>query len=290
MPAQLIDGRAIAQTIRDDVKKKIAASGITPGLAVVLVGGNPASHTYVELKERACQDVGIHFEKYLFTETEPQERIIMRIQELNARHDIHAILVQLPLPRGYDEDAVIRAMDHRKDVDGFHPANITAVLQGGGHHPLPVLIKAIMRLIEETHVPMAGKQAVILGNSDVFMRPLGAVLERAGMTVEWMTSPSMMRTGSFGQGPQDDIKKADVLVVAIGKPWMITPDFVKPSAIVIDIGTTRDAETGQLRGDVHPDAANVAAWLTPVPGGGGPVTVAMLLENTVVLAERFSRA
>ncbi|MEK7481731.1 MAG: bifunctional 5,10-methylenetetrahydrofolate dehydrogenase/5,10-methenyltetrahydrofolate cyclohydrolase, partial [Patescibacteria group bacterium] len=173
MPAQLIDGRAIAQTIRDDVKKKIAASGITPGLAVVLVGGNPASHTYVELKERACQDVGIHFEKYLFTETEPQERIIMRIQELNARHDIHAILVQLPLPRGYDEDAVIRAMDHRKDVDGFHPANITAVLQGGGHHPLPVLIKAIMRLIEETHVPMAGKQAVILGNSDVFMRPLG---------------------------------------------------------------------------------------------------------------------
>ena len=110
------------------------------------------------------------------------------------------------------------------------------------------------------------------------------------MTVEWMTSPSMMRTGSFGQGPQDDIKKADVLVVAIGKPWMITPDFVKPSAIVIDIGTTRDAETGQLRGDVHPDAANVAAWLTPVPGGVGPVTVAMLLENTVVLAERFSRA
>ncbi|MEK7102321.1 MAG: bifunctional 5,10-methylenetetrahydrofolate dehydrogenase/5,10-methenyltetrahydrofolate cyclohydrolase [Patescibacteria group bacterium] len=284
MPAQLIDGRAIAQSIRDDVKKKIAASGVIPGLAVVLVGPNPASHMYVELKERACQDVGIHFEKYLFTETEPQERVITRIQELNTRHDIHAILVQLPLPSGFDEDAVIRAMDHRKDVDGFHPANIAAVIQGGGRHPLPVLIKAIMRLIEETRVPLAGKSATILGNSDVFMKPLGAVLTRAGAAVD-----EILRSA------QDDdalkkIKNADVLVVAVGKPWMITPAMVKQDAIVIDIGTTRDSATGQLRGDVHPDVAQVAGWLTPVPGGVGPVTVAMLLENTTLLAEHSHRA
>lgn len=296
MPAQLIDGRAIAQIIRDDVKKKIAAAGVTPGLAVVLVGPNPASHMYVELKERACQDVGIHFEKYLFTEMEPQERIIMRIQELNARHDIHAILVQLPLPHGFDENAVIRAMDHRKDVDGFHPANIAAVMQGGGHHPLPVLIRAIMRLIEETRVPMAGKQAVILGNSDVFMKPLGAVLTRAGMMVEWMMPPSATDSQHdeheiprLATLARDDalIKTADVLVVAIGRPWAITPELVKPGAIVIDIGTTRDTATGQLRGDAHPDVAQVAGWLTPVPGGVGPVTVAMLLENTALLAERL---
>jgi len=306
MPAQILDGRAIVAAIRDKVKERIQKSGITPGLAVVLVGGNPASHTYVELKERACQDVGIHFEKYLFTETEPQERIITRIQELNARHDIHAILVQLPLPHGFDEDAVIRAMDHRKDVDGFHPANITAVLAGGGHHPLPVLIKAIMRLIEETHAPLAEKQAVILGNSDVFMKPLGAVLTRAGMVVEWMVPSVIPAPGSLsGAGPEPEsknftgsriaetasgmTKNADVLVVAIGKPWTITPDLVKPGAIVIDIGMTRNQETGQLQGDAHPDVANIAGFLTPVPGGVGPVTVAMLLLNTATLAEILHR-
>ncbi|OGL88467.1 hypothetical protein A3H75_01125 [Candidatus Uhrbacteria bacterium RIFCSPLOWO2_02_FULL_51_9] len=294
MPANILDGRAIAAAIRDKVKEKIKTSGITPGLAVVLVGGNPASHTYVELKERACQDVGIHFEKYLFTETEPQERVITRIQELNARHDIHAILVQLPLPNSFDENAVIRTMDHRKDVDGFHPANITAVLQGGGYHPLPVLIKAIMRLIEETRVPLAGKSATILGNSDVFMKPLGAVLARAGMTVEWTTPPNPPSPKAsedyFSEQMLEKIKNADVLVVAVGKPWAITPDLVKSGAIVIDVGTTRDPETGQLHGDVHPDVANIAAWITPVPGGVGPVTVAMLLENTIILAERFRNA
>lgn len=231
----------------------------------------------------------------------------MRLQELNARHDIHAILVQLPLPHGFDEDAVIRAMDHRKDVDGFHPTNIAAVIEGGGIHPLPVLIKAIVRLIEETRVPIAEKSAVILGNSDVFMKPLGAVLTRAGMIVEWMTtnksaSPTDAHTSASLRdtataNSADDflpdgqkIKKADVLIVAIGRPWAITPDLVKPGAIVIDIGTTRDLATGQLRGDVHPDVTQVAGWLTPVPGGVGPVTVAMLLENTALLAEHFHRS
>lgn len=256
---KLINGKAVAQRIRDKVKEMVKALPNKPGMAAILVGDDPASHLYVSLKEKACEEAGIHFEKLLYPAHVPQQELIDKIHELNARPEINAILVQIPLPN-QDEDAVVAAIDPNKDVDGFHPESKL----------LPPVAMGIMKLIDEAvidgHAPIRGAKAALIC-SPLFARPLIELLAEQNVTIV------------------DDSAEADIVIIAKGKPEMLKGDKMKNGAIVIDVGTTRVDH--KLFGDV--DANSVAAmdgWITPVPGGVGPVTVAMLLLN-VVKADRL---
>lgn len=274
MPARTIDGKAVAKMIIERTARRRADLGFTPGLAAILVGDDPASHLYVDLKEKACARSGIGFEKSVFPADAAETEILAKIAELNGRPDIDAILVQLPLPAGLDEDRIIGAMDPTKDVDGFHPENLAALLQGRPRL-VPGLAAGIMELIGSTGVPLAGKKALVVANNPAFYRPLAKVLSDAGAVPEF--------SGPDEAGLAESSVRADLLIVAVGRPGIITGDLIKPGAVIIDVGTNR--LDGKLIGDV--DAVSVretAGWLTPVPGGVGPVTVAMLLANTVALA------
>lgn len=277
---QLIDGQAIAKKIREEIKQEIQDSGLKPGLAVILVGADPASHLYVSLKEKACDEVGIHFEKYLFFASEPEEKIINQILLLNARPDIHGILVQLPLPEQYDADKIIQAIDSKKDADGFHPENLK-LLEQSHLILLPVTTKAVATLIKSTRVVLTDKNAIILANSQTFAAPIKNYLENHGVPTEIIIYI-----------PNVIIPKADILITAVGKPKIITADLIKDKAIVIDVGTSRinvgteETPVWKTVGDV--DAENLkekTGFLTPVPGGVGPVTVATLLENVLLLSK-----
>lgn len=286
MPAQIIDGKSLAARIRGEIKKEIAELGIVPGLAVILVGADPASHLYVGLKEKAAAEVGIHFEKYLFFATEPEEKIIAKIQELNARPDIHGIIVQLPLPGGYDENKIIAAIDPKKDADGFHPENIAKLLSGDKTTPLsppwkegelivPPVISGILKLIESTGAELKNKKIAILANSEILAKPLEKILE--GNEVATIIAPEKLTT---------EISDADIVITALGRPKFITAEAIKPGAILIDVGTTR-LDDGTTVGDVDSASlAEKAGWITPVPGGVGPMTVAELLQNVLRLAKK----
>lgn len=255
MKTHRIDGRALARRIRDEATTLIRERNITPGLAVILVGDDAASHLYVNLKERACADVGIHFEKHLLSPDTSEDKILETISSLNQRKDIHGILVQLPLPDALNETKVIQAIHPSKDVDGFHSET----------HLTPGLATGIIMLAKEPGKPLAGKSFVIMANSDIFRKPLEKLLMNEGAI-------SIIET-----------KKADIVIIAVGKPNSLTRDMIKEGAIIIDVGTNRIGET------VVGDAGNldgVAGALTPVPGGVGPMTVAMLIRNTVELALR----
>ena len=261
---KLIDGRAEALKIRAAIAGEISQLGFRPGLGVVLVGDDPASHLYVTLKEKACAEVGIFFERRHFPTEAAQEDIIAAIEAFNQREDIDALLVQLPLPPHMDADTVVAAMDPRKDVDGFHPENLLAYLEGSGS--LPGLIEAISLLLDTADAPKHGL-ACVLANSAVFSAPVETMLSRRGLEAT------------------EDALAADVVVTAVGKPASLTGTMIKPGAIVIDVGTTR--VDGKTVGDA--DAAsleNVASALTPVPGGVGPMTVAILLKKTLELAKQ----
>ncbi len=260
-----LDGRALAKKMTARVKDDIENSNADPGLGVILVGDDQASAAYVKLKEKACSKVGIRFEKSVFDDTTDEQEIIDAIERYNSRDDIHAILIQLPLPAGFNTQKIIKTMDPHKDVDGFHPANISSLIKGSSTHPKPVLIKAILALLNYSQQPLEDKTVALLTKSSVFTQPLSAALAQEGMVL------------------QKDSASADIIVVAIGEPWSITSDKIKEGAIVIDVGITRDSGTLALKGDVHPDCQKKAGWLTPVPGGVGPVTVACLLENTLAL-------
>lgn len=274
---RIIDGKSIAASIRARVKDEIAKLGITPGLGVILVGADPASHLYVGLKERACTEVGIHFEKRLFFATEPEEKILEAIREFNSRPDIHDILIQLPLPRGYDEDRVIGAMDPAKDVDGFHPANL-ALLKQKNPVILPGVSLGIVRLIESTGTMLAHRRAALIVNSEIFALPLRYLLEERGMTVETFLSPSFPADVKIGT------LTADVIVIAVGNAGFLRSDMVKGGAVVIDVGTNK--VDGKLVGDADFESfRNHDVWITPVPGGVGPMTVALLLDNMLNLAK-----
>lgn len=276
MPAKLIDGKAIADTIQKQVRKDVVDLGFTPGLAVFLVGEDEASQVYVRLKEKACKKVGIDFHKYLCPANTQTKDLVEAIGFIDQDEHIDAILVQLPLPPQHDTQAVINAIAPNKDVDGFHPKTLKAFLDGSSKF-VPGLSNGILRLIESTGEKLTGKHAVILANSDIFSSPLKKLLEQAGLTVEVVTPKSASIDAHT--------KRADVLVVAIGKPGFVGADMVKEGAIVIDVGTTKIDEA--LHGDVDFDAVkDKAGHITPVPGGVGPVTVAMLLENTVKLAKK----
>jgi len=274
MAATLMDGKGVAARIREEVAREVAELGRV-GLATVLVGDDPASDVYIRAKHRASEEVGIASRDLRLPATISQEELEAQVRELNADEGVDGILVQLPLPGRLDEAAVIAAVDPEKDVDGFHPLNAGLLYLGRPLH-VPGTPRGVLRLLDEYEVPLEGAHAVVLGRSDIVGKPLAHLLLQRHATVTLCHS----RT----RGLADEVRRADVLVAAIGREWFVQPDWVKEGAAVVDVGITR-TEAG-LRGDVHPGAAERAALITPVPGGVGPMTIAMLLTTTVAAARR----
>lgn len=283
MTANLLDGKKIAGEIREDVARRteeLKRRGVVPGLSVILVGEDPASKVYVGQKEKACRETGFKSDLLRLPETTTQAELLSLIGRLNGDPSVHGILVQLPLPAGIDPEAVIAAIDPGKDVDGFHPVNIGHLVSGvGGMVPCTPL--GIVRMLESYRIPLAGKHAVVVGRSSIVGKPLAHLLLARDCTVTICHS----RTPDLGYFT----RQADILVAAVGRPRLIKADMVKPGAVVVDVGINR-LETG-LVGDVDFDAVReIAGWITPVPGGVGPLTIAMLLENTLTSAIRQSKA
>ncbi len=280
MTAKIIDGKAIAQEVRAEWKVRadaLKARGITPGLAVIIVGEDAASKVYVGNKVKACAELGLHSEHIALPADTDQATLLAKIAGLNANPSIHGILVQLPLPKHIDSDMVLKAIDPHKDVDGFHPMNVGALVTG---NPLlrPCTPYGAMKLLEKMGVVIEGKHAVVVGRSNIVGKPMALMLLQKNATVTICTS----KTRDLAHHTRD----ADILVVATGKPQMITGDMIKPGAAVIDVGINR-MPNGKLVGDVDFDSAKeVAGFLTPVPGGVGPMTITMLVANTVEAAER----
>lgn len=291
MSAELIDGKALAAETRARVKAGVAtlkaATGVTPGLGVVLVGDDPASRSYVTAKERALEEAGMRSVDVRLPEGTTQEELLAVIARLNADPQVHGILVQLPLPKGLDTDAVIRAIAPEKDVDGFTPVNVGKMLLGQTCF-LPCTPHGILRLLEKAGTPTRGAHAVVVGRSDIVGRPIANLLTRKGPNGDATVTLCHSATQDLGRFT----RQADILIVATGRPGTVTADMVKPGATVIDVGVNRvldpTAQRGyRLRGDCDFEGvAKVAGKLTPVPGGVGPMTIAMLLENTLTSAQR----
>jgi len=285
MAATLIDGKTIAAQIRQDITNKVVdfskERGYAPGLAVLLVGDNPASHVYVKTKRKACAQVGIKSDVFLMSADTPEEEIIAKIKDLNADDRVHGILIQLPLPQGVDTARVISHLDPHKDVDGLHPQNL-GLLFAGRPNFVPCTPLGCVHLIQSVMPSVEGKHVVVVGRSLLVGRPTALLLSFKNATV--------VQAHSYTVNLAQECRRADILVSAIGKPGLITADYVKPGAVVIDIGITRveDPEgTISLKGDVAFDEVKeVAGFLTPVPGGVGPMTVTYLLLNTLAAALR----
>ena len=281
--ANIIDGKKISADIRAEITEEVKAmkaEGIHPGLAVIIVGEDPASQVYVRNKGKACEEVGIYSEIIRMPEETREDTLLEKIRELNARSEISGILVQLPLPKHISEEKVIAAISPEKDVDAFSEANVGKIMIGN-HHFLPCTPAGVMELIRRSGVEIAGKQAVVIGRSNIVGKPQAMLLLHANATVTICHS----RT----QNLAEICRTADILVVAIGKADFVTADMVKPGACVIDVGMNRRAD-GKLTGDV--DYASVepkASAITPVPGGVGPMTITMLLKNTLTAAEKYGK-
>jgi methylenetetrahydrofolate dehydrogenase (NADP+)/methenyltetrahydrofolate cyclohydrolase len=281
MTARILDGKRIADELLDELRARVAlghAQGrAVPGLAVVFVGDNPASAVYVRNKRRACKHVGFRSRDYDLPATATQAELVALIDQLNADAEIHGILVQLPLPAHIDAPSLINRIDPRKDVDGFHPENIgrLALRQRGLR---PCTSKGVMTLLAHTDRPVRGQDAVVVGVSNHVGRPLVFELMLAGCTTTCCHKFTRDLPGVVGQG--------DIVVVAVGRPGLIKGEWIKPGAVVIDVGINRLAD-GSLAGDVEFSAAvERASWITPVPGGVGPMTVATLMQNTAEAAEQ----
>ncbi len=283
MTARIIDGKAIAQEVRAEWKVRADAlkvRGITPGLAVIIVGEDPASKVYVANKVKACAELGLHSEHIVLPADTAESVLLAKITELNHDPKIHGILVQLPVPRHIDSSKVLNAISPDKDVDGFHPENVGALVTGNMRFA-PCTPFGAMKLLEKSGVTIEGKHAVIVGRSNIVGKPMALMLLQANATVTVCTS----KTVDLAKFTRD----ADILVVATGRPKMITGDMIKPGAAVIDVGINRLPD-GKLCGDVDFDSAKgVAGWITPVPGGVGPMTITMLVANTVQAAERGAK-
>ena len=284
MAAQILDGKSLAAQVRAGVKEKVARlaqRGIRPGLAVVLAGDDPASKVYVRNKVRACEETGVRSSLFEYPQSVSQAQLLDRVNALNADSSIHGILVQLPLPRQVDAPRVLDAVSPAKDVDGFHDANLGALL-AGKPGIVPCTPAGVMRLLEHAQVPLAGRRAVVIGRSNIVGKPLALLLLQKDATVTICHSKS--------QGIESIAKQADILVAAIGRAKLVGAAMVKPGACVVDVGVNRLPD-GTLAGDVDVQAAkNVAGWITPVPGGVGPMTIAMLLENCLYAAHRNESA
>ena len=280
MSSAIINGKEIGQEIRKSVEVRVNAlkeQGITPGLAVILVGDNPASKTYVANKQKSCEAIGMFSELIKMPEDTTQEALLDQIRDLNNRQDIHGILVQLPLPKHIDEDAVIATISPEKDVDGFSPVSVGKMMLGQDTY-LPCTPFGVMKLLEHSGIDVAGKHAVIVGRSHIVGKPMGQLLLQKDATVTY-THSKTPDLPSF-------TKQADILIAAVGRENFITKEHIKPGAVVIDVGINRD-ENNKLCGDVNfADVDGIASHITPVPGGVGPMTITMLLENTVQAAEK----
>lgn len=276
---KLIDGKAISAQIRQEIKENtrqyIAASGITPGLAVVLVGDNPASQVYVRNKKRACEEVGFYSEEYVLPASTTQEELLALVDRLNADSRLHGILVQLPLPQHLDETAVLLRISPDKDVDAFHPTNVGKMMIGGSLF-LPCTPAGVMALLERSGIEVAGKHCVVIGRSNIVGKPMAMLLLHANGTVTVCHSKTKELAALT--------RTADILVVAVGRADFVGADMVKEGAVVIDVGMNRRAD-GKLTGDVcFEQVAPIASAITPVPGGVGPMTITMLLQNTLTAA------
>lgn len=276
---QLIDGKAVSASVRARVKQEteeLKKQGVTPGLAVIIVGDDPASQVYVRNKEKACAEVGFYSEKYALPSSTTQQELNNLVQELNSRKEINGILCQLPLPGHLNDKEVIELIDPVKDVDAFHPVNVGRIMIGD-YDLLPCTPAGIMELIRTTGIETKGKKAVVIGRSNIVGKPMAMLLLHADCTVEI--------THSKIQNLKEVTKTADILVAAIGKAKFVTADMVKDGAVVIDVGMNRD-ENGKLCGDVDFDSvAPKCSFITPVPGGVGPMTISMLMQNTLTAAK-----
>ena len=275
----IIDGKAVSKKVKEDVKaecEQLKAKGITPGLAVIIVGEDPASQVYVHNKEVACEACGFHSVKYALPAETTQEELNALIDELNEDNSINGILCQLPLPKHLDDKEVINRINPIKDVDAFHPVNVGAIMIGDYNY-LPCTPAGVMELIHSTGVDVSGKKAVVIGRSNIVGKPMAMLLLHENATVEI--------THSKTQSLADVTKQADILVAAIGKAKFVTADMVKHGAVVIDVGMNRD-ENGKLCGDVDFEGVkDKCSFITPVPGGVGPMTIAMLMKNTLTAAK-----
>jgi methylenetetrahydrofolate dehydrogenase (NADP+)/methenyltetrahydrofolate cyclohydrolase len=280
MTAKIIDGKAIAQEVRAEWKVRadaLKARGITPGLAVIIVGEDPASRIYVANKVKACAELGLYSEHIALPAETSEATLLAKITTLNNDPKIHGILVQLPVPKHINSSKVLDAINPEKDVDGFHPVNVGALVTGNIRYA-PCTPYGCMQLLEKSGVSIEGKHAVVVGRSNIVGKPMALLLLQANATVTICTS----KTVDLAKHTRD----ADILVVATGRAKMISGDMIKPGAAVIDVGMNR-MENGKLCGDVDFDAAKeIAGWITPVPGGVGPMTITMLMANTVQAAER----
>ncbi len=274
-----IDGKAVSAKVREQVAQEVAslkAQGVCPGLAVIIVGDDPASKIYVNNKKKACQATGIYSEEYALPGDTSQKELLDLVADLNHKEDIHGILVQSPLPKGLDEKAVVEAIDPQKDVDAFHAYNVGKIMIGD-YHFLPCTPAGIMELLKAYDIAVEGKQCVVIGRSNIVGKPMAMLLLHQNGTVTVCHS----RTKNLAE----ITRQGDILVSAVGKSHFVTADMVKPGAVVIDVGMNRD-ENGKLCGDVDFDGVElVASYITPVPGGVGPMTIAMLLKNTVTAAK-----
>jgi len=300
MPAIILDGTKIATQIKEEVAdeaRELTAAGLRPGLSVVLAGHNPASEIYVRNKVKSCEQLGIYSEKHTPPDSVTTDELLELVDDLNRRDEIDGILVQLPLPAQVDSKKVLLAVSPEKDVDGFHPMNV-GFLSTQRPGLVPCTPAGIMEILKRSNIPVAGAEAVVVGRSDIVGKPVAMLLLNANATVTVCHSKTHDLPGVCRRG--------DILVAAIGKAGMITPDFVKPGATVIDVGMNTVTDPAQFReffagnekrerdfaakgstliGDVHPKVAEAAGAITPVPGGVGPLTIAMLMSNTVKAAK-----
>jgi methylenetetrahydrofolate dehydrogenase (NADP+)/methenyltetrahydrofolate cyclohydrolase len=283
--AIVIDGKRVSAEVREEVAEGVArlhdATGVTPCLAAVLVGENPASQVYVRNKERACHEAGMGSRLHRLPAETTEAELLALVARLNADPAVHGILVQLPLPGQIAADRVLRAIDPAKDVDAFHPENVGLMVQGQPRF-LPCTPHGVLELLRRSNVPTAGQHAVVIGRSDIVGKPMATLLAQRG----WDCTVTLAHSRT--RDLPELCRSADVLVAAIGKPRFVKGDWVKPGAAVIDVGINRiddGTERGKLVGDVdYEPAAAVAGWITPVPGGVGPMTIAMLLANTLAAA------
>ena len=275
--ATILDGKALAEKVKQGVRQEAEALGRKPGLAVIIVGSNPASRVYVNSKRKDCEECGFLSEEYALPEETTQEELVELIGRLNGREDIDGILCQLPLPQGIDEEAVLMAISPEKDVDGFHPMNMGSLLVGKEGF-LPCTPYGIMEILAEYGIDPKGKQCVVVGRSNIVGKPMALLLLQKHGTVTVCHS----RTQDLAQV----CRTADILVAAVGKVNLITADMVKPGAVVIDVAMNRN-EAGTLCGDVaFAEVQEIASAITPVPGGVGPMTRAMLMKNTLLASQK----
>ena len=278
MSAVRMDGKALSAKVRSSIlaeTEELKEKGVTPGLAVIIVGNDPASEIYVRNKEKACAECGFYSEKYALPAETSQEELLGLIGQLNQSPQISGILCQLPVPDHISEEAVINAIDPKKDVDAFHPVNVGKIMVGNFDF-VPCTPAGVMELIDEYQIDPKGKECVVVGRSNIVGKPMAMLLLHRHGTVTMCHS----RT----QHLDEVCRRADILVAAVGKAGFITPDMVKDGAVVIDVGINRNAE-GKVCGDVDPAVMEKASYMTPVPGGAGPMTITMLMKNTLKAAK-----